>query len=191
MNAAEVRDAMRRRWCVEKGYALAFEVADQCGFDGHRRLDAVAIGLWTSTCLNIHAFEIKVSRADLRRELKNPAKSLEAARFCDTFSLVVPLGVTLDPLEVPKEWGIFRIGPEKARPRTWDEIMAKKEPPPPEERPLYPTALRLPAPLPHAPDKSMVPKEGYERWDSRRRPSLTTDRAFIAAFLSAHLRGRN
>lgn len=187
LSAREIRQVMRRRWNRDTGYALAFEVADQCGYDATRRLDAVAIGLWTSTQLQVHAFEIKVSRADLLRELRNPGKALTAARFCDTFSLVVPKGVRVGIDALPPEWGLYRILHKARKARTWNMKTGTYDPPGPREAMrLWPQRVRAPKPLAHAPSHRKIPGGPF----GRRRPDLTHNRSFVAAFLAAMERER-
>ena len=78
------------------------------GFDAGRTADAVAMGVWPSRGLEIHGFEVKVSRGDLRRELADAAKADEVARYCDRWWLVVGDPKVLDVDEpIPATWGIM------------------------------------------------------------------------------------
>ena len=180
MRAEQVKAAMRRRWCVGAGWALAFEILDQSGFDGTRRMDAVAVGLWWSLNLRMHAFEIKTSRADLRRELRQPEKALEAARYCDTFSLVVPDTVKVTTEELPEGWGLYKV---KA-----DPDFKPGDGPEGPASPLYPRCVRQPA---IRPDAEPDPKRHYDPARRRyQRDSMTFDRSSIVAFIAALEKGR-
>lgn len=70
-----------------------------------RYADAISMGLWPSRGLELHGFEIKVSRSDWLRELKDPAKA-EAFGSLDRWWIVAPKDmVKLE--ELPKGWGLL------------------------------------------------------------------------------------
>jgi hypothetical protein len=88
-----------------------WEVADGTGgFSGnHRYADAVVVGLWKSNGRRIEGFEIKVSRSDWRRELKDPTKSHAVARFCDTWWVVAPSVKEVPVDTLPPGWGLLTL----------------------------------------------------------------------------------
>ncbi|WP_059038928.1 hypothetical protein [Ralstonia sp. NT80] len=88
-----------------------FEVAPRTG-GGTRYADAVAVNLWQSRGHAVHGFEIKVSRGDWLRELKDPAKAEEIQRFCDYWTIVAPKGVVVDG-ELPPTWGLLEMRPDR------------------------------------------------------------------------------
>lgn len=106
MKSDEVRAALRAHYGREA--VLVSEVGDSVGFDCKRHLDAVAIGCWPSRGLYLHGIEIKVSRSDARRELKDPSKADAVARFCDAFFLAAPEDM-LRGDELPETWGLYEI----------------------------------------------------------------------------------
>jgi len=55
-----------------------------------RTADAIAMSLYPSRGLDLHGFEIKVSRTDWLGELKNPEKAEAIAQFCDYWWIVAP-----------------------------------------------------------------------------------------------------
>jgi len=61
----------------------------------------------------IHGFEMKVSRQDWLKELKQPEKSESLLRFCDTWSLIASTESIVHDGELPPLWG-FGI-PHRAR----------------------------------------------------------------------------
>jgi len=69
-----------------------------------RVIDAIVASLWPSNGLQLHAVEVKVSRADLQRELLDPGKSETFAPFCHKFWLCAPRDI-VDPAELPAGWG--------------------------------------------------------------------------------------
>jgi len=83
------------------------EVAPGTGwFASSRYADVLALGMWPSKGLALHGYEIKASRADLKRELADPGKHRALARYCDTWTLVAwDESVLLDG--IPPEWGIY------------------------------------------------------------------------------------
>lgn len=109
MRTADVKAALRARFCSPE-WALFFEVADATGARHNRWADAVAMNLWPSRGLTIHGFEVKVSRTDWQRELKDPAKSAPVQRFCDHWWIVAPAGVVKDG-ELPTTWGHYEVKP--------------------------------------------------------------------------------
>ena len=52
----------------------------------------------------VHGFEVKVSRSDWLRELKDPCKSEAWSRYCHHWWLVAPRDV-VKPGELPENWG--------------------------------------------------------------------------------------
>lgn len=72
-----------------------------------RTADAVALNLWPSRGLALHGFEVKLSRRDWLRELKNPAKADEIAVYCDFWWLVVSDVEIVKKSELPFGWGLL------------------------------------------------------------------------------------
>lgn len=106
MSASNIRRSMERKFCQPE-WALFHEVAEATGM-AQRRIDAVAMNLWESRGLSIHAFEIKISRADWLRELRNPLKAEGIIRNCDHFWVVAPAGI-VGPGELPPTWGHYSV----------------------------------------------------------------------------------
>ncbi|WP_186200613.1 hypothetical protein [Burkholderia gladioli] len=109
MQTAEVKAALRARFCSPE-WALFFEVADATGARHSRWADAVAMNLWPSRGLAVHGMEVKVSRSDWLRELKDPSKSAPVQRYCDHWWIVAPAGVIKDG-ELPPTWGHYEVKP--------------------------------------------------------------------------------
>src|SRR3990167_4818231 len=75
-----------------------------------RTADAIAMSLWPSRGMDLHGFEIKISRYDWQKELQNPEKAEEIAAFCDYCWIVTPdeLGKSIiDRGELPTNWGLL------------------------------------------------------------------------------------
>lgn len=108
MKAADVRAALKRYY-AQPNYGIVFEVAQATGFNARRHLDAMAMGLWPSRGLTLYGIEIKVNYYDWRKEVAQPQKAEELARFCDYFYVAAPLGCV--PMnEVPEKWGLLEVG---------------------------------------------------------------------------------
>lgn len=106
LTAAQVLDMLRQRYAAP-AHALFANVADATGFDGKRYADAIAMSLWPSRGLELHGFEIKVSRSDWARELKDPAKAEAFAQYCNRWWLVVSDKAIVKPGELPATWGLL------------------------------------------------------------------------------------
>ncbi len=90
-------------------YALLPQVRNAAGFDASRTFDAVAVSLWPSRGFSIHCYEVKCSRSDWLRELKEPAKAEAAARHCDRFSIVASDASIVKDGELPPTWGLLVV----------------------------------------------------------------------------------
>lgn len=109
-----MRDLLRRRYReVEQAMPpkniVLEEVAPSTGFAGGWA-DALVLGAWPSKGFQLDGFEIKASKADLKRELADLGKHRQLARYCDTWTLLAWDGAVLDVPGIPAEWGIMRVG---------------------------------------------------------------------------------
>ena len=133
MSDAEITDALmtalrmrypRPEWC------FMTEVPDGTGANASRRADAFAYNLYPSKGNVAICFELKASKSDLKRELKDGMKSNAVGQFADYFFLVCPEGIIDDTMLLPKTWGIlvFKDGklrqvkkPEELKPAPMDK----------------------------------------------------------------------
>lgn len=88
------------KWCYME------HVHDGPGFQFQTTIDALAMCLWPSSGMPLHAFEVKTSRSDWRRELANPEKSAPWLAAADFFWVVAPPGVVKRE-ELPEAWGLL------------------------------------------------------------------------------------
>jgi hypothetical protein len=88
-------------------YAVFFEVPNATGGAANGYADALVIGLWPSRGLLVHGFEMKASRGDWLREMKDPAKAERHARYCDRWSLLVSDVEIVKQGELPANWGLW------------------------------------------------------------------------------------
>jgi hypothetical protein len=87
-------------------WAFLTEVANGTGGHAKRAADAVAINTWPSRGLELHGVEVKVTRSDWLRELKNPAKSEPVQRYCHRWWIATLPDVVRDD-ELPSTWGLL------------------------------------------------------------------------------------
>jgi len=106
LNTTHAREMLQKRYPAGE-WALMQEVAPRTG-GGTRYADAVAVNLWSSRGHAVHGFEIKVSRSDWLRELKQPEKAEDVYQFCDHWWIVAPRGVVKDG-ELPPTWGLLEV----------------------------------------------------------------------------------
>lgn len=83
--------------------------------DSLRRADALFLPLGHERRGQIHGYEFKISRADLRTELLDPMKADPWLRYCNTWTLFVSNAEIINGFEIPESWGI--VAPP-ARPRS-------------------------------------------------------------------------
>jgi hypothetical protein len=83
------------------------EVADGTGAGATRHADAVALQCWPSRGLGLDGFELKASRGDLVRELRDEKKAKAIQRYCRRWWLVLADEGLMDGLEVPTTWGVL------------------------------------------------------------------------------------
>lgn len=103
--------ALRKRYPKES-YALFPQLADKTGANANRYADAVIMGLWPSRGLSVEGFEVKVSKSDLRKELRTPEKAEAIAKYCDKWWLVLGSKDLLDGVGlIPENWGV--LAPEE------------------------------------------------------------------------------
>ena len=106
LNTTHARDMLQKRYAAPE-WALMQEVAPRTG-GGTRYADAVSVNLWSSRGHAVHGFEIKVSRSDWLRELKQPEKAEDVFQYCDYWWILAPRGIVKDG-ELPPTWGLLEL----------------------------------------------------------------------------------
>ena len=109
MTTAELTEKLHDYYRSKNGaWSFITQVRNGTGFNGiTRTADAMAMGLWPSTGLDLIGFELKVSRSDWLHEVKDPTKAQEMKQFCDKWFLVVPDESIIKPGELPDDWGLM------------------------------------------------------------------------------------
>lgn len=114
-NAGDIYNLLYERYKDDREFLCAREVSDGTGW-ATRRLDFVACDCYSSKGWGIYAFEVKISKSDLRNELFDPTKHNIFFNNIDYFSIVAP-DYVLDAEYVkliPKQWGIIKAVAGKA-----------------------------------------------------------------------------
>lgn len=125
LGTGEVMALLRAQYPAERGWAFFEEARNSPGFPRQvRSADGIALGLWPSLGLELLGFEVKVSRSDWRRELKDPSKAGEFQKWCDRWWVVAPAGI-VERAELPPTWGLLEV-PEKGRKRLVVSVPAPK-----------------------------------------------------------------
>lgn len=114
----DVLDALATRYARRSGNGPAFAFVPHVrngagwggstGYGGLRTCDALALSLYTSTGFALYGHEVKVSRSDWLRELKDPSKADAFKRYCERWWLVASEGVAR-PDELPDGWGLLVV----------------------------------------------------------------------------------
>lgn len=88
-------------------WAFIEEVPNATGGRASRSADALALNMWPSRGLELHGFEVKVSRGDWLRELKDPGKADEIFGYCDRWWVVAGDKDLVKDGELPPTWGLL------------------------------------------------------------------------------------
>ena len=111
-----------------QSHALIFEVPDGTGSNKRRTADALVMSLWPSRGLDLFGLEIKSSRSDWAKELKEPSKAESLAKYCDFWFLVVGNKDIVGPGELPSNWGL--IAPKGGKLKIAKEAVRLADPKP-------------------------------------------------------------
>ena len=99
-------EALRNQW-PHPNCAFIAEFRGGTGYERESRADAIAMHLWPSKGLELIGFELKTSRTDWLKELKQSDKCEPIKQFCDRWYLVVDNQIIVREYdgEVPEDWG--------------------------------------------------------------------------------------
>ena len=89
-----------------------------------QRLDAFALNCYPHRGMKRICYEIKMSRADFRTELKNPLKRRIGMRFSNEFYFVTPAGM-LKAEDVPADSGLVEVG-HAGSIEEWKAVLARQ-----------------------------------------------------------------
>jgi hypothetical protein len=126
IRSSDIYAALRLRYCAPE-WALMFEVANGTGSNIRRYADAVAMNLFPSRGLELHGFEVKVSRNDWQRELKDPDKAELISQYCERWWIVAPKGIVKKE-ELPVTWGLLELESDKLRIAVQAPLLPNRKP---------------------------------------------------------------
>lgn len=175
---AEQVDTAVRELFTKNGNTVLSQVRNGTGYARSvRTADMLIVSTWPSRGLYCDGVEIKVSKSDLQRELENPAKADDIARFCAHWWLAMPTGLSAG-LMIPPNWGVIEVD-EKLKPKI--AVSAAKLDPQPMDAlfvcsvlrnfgesyvPLYQVQPKIDAAKKDAAEDAKI-REGYEMKDLR------------------------
>lgn len=106
MTADEIIHMLRQRFAPRE-FAFIEQVRNGTGWAKRARTaDAIAMSLFPSKGLHLYGFEVKVSRSDWIKELKDLEKSDGIGRYCDYWVIAAPDGIVRIE-ELPEKWGLM------------------------------------------------------------------------------------
>ncbi len=111
MTSAEIIARLRDRYQLSDGWVTMSEVTPP---GTSRRFDFMAIQGWQSRGRVSMGFEVKVSRSDWLRELKEVAKAEPLVPLCTHWWVVAPPDV-VKLEEMPATWGLLTVHAEQMR----------------------------------------------------------------------------
>jgi len=118
MTERDMLDMLHRRYGQQsyngavsaRRYICAEHVRARAGFDT-RTADFIAVDTWESSMrqgwLTVHGVEVKISRSDWLRELKDPGKAAEGMHYASHRWLAVPDASMVREGELPPGWGLL------------------------------------------------------------------------------------
>lgn len=106
MTGINLLDLVRKRHEGD-GWLVFTELSDKPGIYANRYADALALGVWASKKYEAHLYEFKISREDLKRELRDPAKANAVGKYCTYWWLAVDDIKVIADLVIPDVWGIL------------------------------------------------------------------------------------
>lgn len=89
-------------------YVCAAEVSPRTGAR-ERRIDFLVMNCYDSEQLKIQGYEIKISKADLKRELEDPDKHAVFFDAIDFYWLIAPKQVLYNIDLIPPKWGVRAV----------------------------------------------------------------------------------
>jgi hypothetical protein len=109
-----ILETLQTKLWVGDPYAWLFEVRNGTGWQRDvRSADALCISCWPSRGIYCHGIEVKISRSDWVRELKNPEKSCAIQKYCKYWWVAAPPGI-VRLAELPENWGLIEVQPPRS-----------------------------------------------------------------------------
>ncbi len=113
MIAETILKLLKERHAVDHVYVEELRGGSGYGGDNERRMDAWAMHHHPSKGNKRTAYEVKVSRSDFLRDIKDPLKHRPALRFSNEFFFVAPAGM-IKAEELPLYAGLMEVKETKS-----------------------------------------------------------------------------
>ena len=116
MNAEFITEALRQHYAQRKfreQWAFFGELRLGTGYAdiSEKRIDAFVLNLWPSKNYRSISFEIKISRGDFKKEVKDPMKRYPGMMISNEFYFVTPPSlISVD--ELPEYCGLMEVNEE-------------------------------------------------------------------------------
>lgn len=109
IHTPELLARVMKLWSPPEFYVLS-EVRNGTGYSkAEGYADVLAMSVWPSRGLELIGAELKVSRSDWLRELKDPAKAEKFVKHCHRWYIITANGAARED-EIPKNWGWMIAG---------------------------------------------------------------------------------
>lgn len=176
MNSSQVESLLRKHFCGPH-FAFLTQVRNGTGFSRKtaRTADAVAMGTWPSRGIHLHGIEIKVDHQDFKREIANPEKAEDIAKFCHFWWLAVTHEKVAPVEMVPANWGLLVVSEDGTKMRVAKD--AEKLTPTPPDHLLVASLMRKMA-------EEYVHVDSLKDWKNEQRRALEETATRNAKFQS-------
>ncbi len=120
MKSGQVIDILLAdRWHEKDGFISLREFRPSMGWHGDRRfIDLWIIQLSPANGMQTNSVEVKVTRGDWLRELKQPLKRRPAEAVANLMWLAAPKGVAKAE-ELPRGWGLLEVDENESELTPW------------------------------------------------------------------------
>lgn len=108
ITADDILVHLRDMYSDANQYVCAAEVSPRTGA-WERRIDFLVMNCYDSEQLKIQGYEIKISKADLKRELEDPDKHAVFFDAIDFYWLIAPKQVVDNIDLIPPKWGVRAV----------------------------------------------------------------------------------
>lgn len=109
LTADQIDKAVRGMY-AKNGYVVLSQVRNGTGYARPARTaDMLVVSTWPSRGMFAEGIEIKRDRGDLRRELADPAKADDIAKYCQSWWIAVPDGLITADMLIPDTWGVITV----------------------------------------------------------------------------------
>ncbi len=106
LHTEEIVELLRVRFSPP-AFGFLTQVANGTGGRHYRWADALVMSVWPSRGIYLTGCEIKASRYDWQKELRNPEKAEAICQYCTHWYVVAGHSGIVEPGELPKTWGLL------------------------------------------------------------------------------------